>query len=520
MDNDAAQVEAAQLSFVLPRSSGESMSFVQKIFYGPPGTGKTWRAAREAVRAVSPEEYKSALAAKDPDAALAQLHRNFVKDGRIVWVTFHPGYSYEDFIEGYRPTVKIAGQLTYEVVDGPFKLLCDRARGEADLYIGDRLLDGNGRSAGEVIDKDGGGWLIYSRAGRLNQISPESYRYVSRIILKRLMDTGLPPTIFSIPGVNLFNLKDYGLKPTDPEVEEPKPAEKETEWMRVGNNIRGFIGARVHMSSTELGNSAHYGWVWQRMLELKEKTQPRASVLVIDEINRADLARVFGELLTLLERDKREGKSEEKQVWLPYSKTLFTVPANLSVIGTMNTVDRSLTAMDYAMRRRFEFEFVDAESDLCPQDYGGTDLRKVLTTLNNRLSVLLGSDYRIGHAALMSKKLEEIVDRNQWRGQKDAAQRAIAHVWRSYIIPTVLEYFHDDLPRARAAAGFAHINGKDYDLFQTVVPDPALLKSLPDEYDLQEARSYIQAEWWNPLGARWDAESFRNFLQALADLAD
>lgn len=491
------------------------MPLIQKIFYGPSGTGKTWRAAREAVRAVSPEEYDHAMSSKEPDAALAQLHRAFVKDGRVVWVTFHPGYSYEDFIEGFRP-IDSSGQLIWKVVDGPFKQLCDRARGEVDLYIGDRLLDGSDNVAGEVVDKDGGGWLIRSRPGRSDEISPETSRYVSRIILNRIMATGLPPSIFSIPGKPLLDLRDFGLKATDRDVLKPDAAEKETEWMRVGNNIRRVVGGRIQMSSTELGNSAHYGWVYRRFLELKQNVKPLACALVIDEINRADVARVFGELLTLLERDKREGTTEEKRVWLPYSKSVFCVPANLSLIGTMNTVDRSLTAMDFAMRRRFEFEFIDAESDLCPATFGGMDLRRILTILNNRLSVLLGSDYRIGHAALMQKSLEEIATRYGWKGHADAAERTIAHVWRSYIIPTILEYFHDDLPKARAVAGFAESGRVTLDLFERVSPDLLLLKNLPDEYDLPEARSYIQAEWWNPQGPKWEPALFRNFLQAFS----
>ena len=111
-----------------------------KILYGPPGTGKTWQAAREAVRAIEPARYAAAQQEADPVKALRELHESLVAEGRILWVTFHPSYSYEDFVEGYRPIVDETGQLAYRVVDGPFKSLCLRARFEADLQIGEPLF--------------------------------------------------------------------------------------------------------------------------------------------------------------------------------------------------------------------------------------------------------------------------------------------------------------------------------------------------------------------------------------------
>ena len=131
-----------------------------KILYGPPGTGKTWQAARDAVRAIEPARYELAQQEADPAEALRKLHESLVAEGRILWVTFHPSYSYEDFVEGYRPIVDEAGQLAYRVVDGPFKSLCLRARFEADLQIGDQLKNGSGGDAGKVVGKDAGGWVV------------------------------------------------------------------------------------------------------------------------------------------------------------------------------------------------------------------------------------------------------------------------------------------------------------------------------------------------------------------------
>lgn len=285
-----------------------------KILYGPPGTGKTWRAAREAVRALEPELYSDALKEADPDSALRRLHDSLVADGRILWVTFHPSYSYEDFVEGYRPIVDDAGQLAYRVVDGPFKSLCLRARFETDLQIGEQLTDGAGRPAGIVVEKDAGGWVVRVTPNRSDEVASTIDRYVPRYVIDRVLAMDYPPQIFSIPGKSLLGLADYGIDPNDPDV--PEPQGDETETTRVGSVVRKIVAARTGMfSSSDLSNSSHYGSVVRRLREL-QATGPAAGssvALVIDEINRAEPSRVFGELLTLLEADKREGMPEERK---------------------------------------------------------------------------------------------------------------------------------------------------------------------------------------------------------------
>jgi 5-methylcytosine-specific restriction enzyme B len=495
---------------------GEFVKSTQKILYGPPGTGKTWMAAREAVRAAAPAIYEDASTKVNPDTALAAAHKRLIDDGRIVWVTFHPSYSYEDFVEGYRPIVDDKGQLSYQVVDGPFKVVCNRARSESDLQIGEKLRDAKGGEAGQVVDKDPGGWLIRVRPERSDEVASEQFKYVSRLILRRFMDAALPPSVFSIPGSSVIDLREYGLNDTDPDVPAPDLTKREGPNIRNGSTVRRIVGGRAQVSSSDLANSSHYGAVYRRLLELKSGGGPSPVVIVIDEINRADLSRVFGELLTLLEQDKREGSPEEKRVLLPYSKALFSVPQNVSVIGTMNTVDRSLTAMDFAMRRRFEFHLVDVEPERCPADYGGLDLQRALITINRRISVLLGGDYRIGHASLMATSLDNTAIRLGWSGSADSQVRSVAHVWRSYIMPTLFEYFHEDWKKARAVAGVAESSGASYDLFEIIKPDDSLIKMLPEEYDLPDAGSFSYGKWWDPQDGKWSAEEFLGFLHALS----
>ncbi|WP_122673088.1 McrB family protein, partial [Pseudomonas viridiflava] len=395
-----------------------------KILYGPPGTGKTWLAAREAVKAIEPVRYELALQDVNSAEALRSLHEQLVNEGRILWVTFHPSYSYEDFVEGYRPVVDDFGQLAYRVVDGPFKTLCLRAKFETDLQIGEKLTNSSGGVAGVVVGKDAGGWVVRVTARRSDKVAASLDKYVPRFVVDRILSMGMPPQIFSIPGNGSHELSEYGIAPDDDDVPEAQPGD--TENTRNGSVIRKIIAARTKIfSSSDLTNCSHIGAVYRRLSSLIKKDLNFGSpvALVIDEINRAEPSRVFGELITLLEIDKREGMPEAETIWLPYPKKLFSVPKNVSIIGTMNTVDRSLAALDFAMRRRFEFTHIPSNPELTPIEYGNVEVRKFLHRINNRIGLLLGPGYEFGHALFMKEKLENIRTSMPWSGAADSALR-------------------------------------------------------------------------------------------------
>jgi 5-methylcytosine-specific restriction enzyme B len=488
-----------------------------KILYGPPGTGKTWQAGREAVKSIEPDLYAAAIVSADPDAELRRLQASLVSDGRILWVTFHPSYSYEDFIEGYRPVVDEAGQLAYRVVDGPFKTLCLRARFDSDLQIGERLTDASGRPAGIVVDKDAGGWIVQVRPNRADEVATFIDKYVPRYVVNRILENGFSPQIFSIPGQPLLELADYGIDAADADV--PAPRGDEGPTTRTGSVIRKIVAARTGMfSSSDLSNASHIGSVVRRLIELRRQGPAGGSAvaMVIDEINRAEPSRVFGELLTLLEADKRQGMLEEKRITLPYSKVPFTVPLNVSIIGTMNTVDRSLTALDFAMRRRFEFELVAADPSLLPAAFNGIDIRALLTRINSRVHLLLGNGYEFGHSFLMEGRLNSVKEAAGWAADADGGLRALAYILRTNILPTLAEYFHDDWVKIRAIAGQTRTATGLESLFEQPVADSQFTARLPDEYEFSDIKPGGYAAWWNPSAVTWEGDRFRAFITALA----
>lgn len=190
-------------------------------------------------------------------------------------------------------------------------------------------------------------------------------------------------------------------------------------------------------------------------------------VLLIDEINRANIAKVFGELIALIEDDKRLGNHNQLELTLPYSQDTFGVPPNLYIIGTMNTADRSIALLDIALRRRFAFIELMPRPELL-RPIAGLDLGKLLTQINQRIIALLDRDHQVGHSYLIEVK--------------DAQDLGFA--WYHRIVPLLQEYFYNDGGRLRAVIGDAFV--------QAVQPSIEAKKALGDLFDGETPRYEIQ----------------------------
>ena len=156
------------------------------------------------------------------------------------------------------------------------------------------------------------------------------------------------------------------------------------------------------------------------------------------EINRGNISKIFGELISLIEPSKREGEKEELEVTLPYSKELFTIPKNIYIIGTMNTADRSIALLDIALRRRFNFIEIMPQYDILKNEkIENIELDLLLSTINERIEFLLDREHIIGHSYFLNiNTFEDLIQ-----------------VFRNSIIPLLQEYFYDDFEKIKSVLG-------------------------------------------------------------------
>ncbi len=440
------------------------------ILEGPPGTGKTYHAAREAVYIIDGK-------IGDTPAEVRGRYRTLVRAHRIFAVTFHAGYSYEDFVEGFRPQ-NTGGVLDYRVVKGPLRKAIDACRVAAPLSslfeMGTTIPTGTPGLPPYVVREVQTDGLVLSKAqSRSDQGNPENWFYVDFWTVQRILDSGLTKVAF-------------GGKQNDEKAAVAVRLKFALGWAAYASHFQAVVShVRRQLAATPTGMA-----------------RPGPVVLLIDEINRADLSRVFGELITLVEADKREGAAEESFAELPYSGDTLAVPATLHIVGTMNTADRSLSVFDFALRRRFSFRYVAPEPTLCPASYGGIDIRRFLQGLNGRIEALLGRELCIGHAELMEEHLE-VARRSTGYGDDDAGRaRTLAGVIKQKILPTLLAYSGQDWIAVRALLG---------DGLVTESPAP----DFGDDIDVSSTL-YTYSPRCDPDSATWDEAWFRQAFVVVA----
>jgi hypothetical protein len=355
------------------------------ILYGPPGTGKTYNSIDKAVEIASTEKFNL-----NNHKANKNVFDELRKAGQIEFVTFHQNYSYEDFVVGISPDVT-SGTLRFDKREGIFKQLAERAKQN---------------------------WLT---ATNKKEVSID-FNFVFNTFFSKLIEEEVKE--IEIP----MKSKGYKFKVTSIDIDEGRikftKQSGGTGHDLLVKNLKAIYEGSLDYGVEGLG--VYYNPLVEHLKDFAETLEPQKSadeqlkkfVLIIDEINRANISKVFGELITLLEDDKRLGGENELKITLPNGEKEFGVPPNLYIIGTMNTADKSIALIDIALRRRFEFIGYYPEYEELNEEES-TLLRKVNEAVFKEKK---SADYLIGHAYFMKGQTIEIVLQNK-------------------VIPLLMEYF-------------------------------------------------------------------------------
>ena len=436
------------------------------IFYGPPGTGKTYTTAKRAVEICKTESEKELTDYSE----IMKKYNELKESNRIEFITFHQSYGYEEFIEGIKPIVsneddesenENSQEIEYEIVDGIFKEFCDNARkaiietdndnkdipleaivwkvtvrGEVreDCFNNNRVrIDWNFDDAGAVgfVEEVKKGDIIITTDGsrtRINGIAvvTDDKGY---ILAGEERDTTTRNVKWLAKNID-ENIKN---------INKEKMLHRRTVARVPNMKVEDIIKLAKEKNQEELSK-----------IVIKENKEPY--VFIIDEINRGNISKIFGELITLIEPTKRSGKKECISTKLPYSKEEFTVPDNVYIIGTMNTADRSIALMDTALRRRFKFEEMlpdyDLLKDIFVEDEGTkVNIGAMLKVINERIEYLYDREHTIGHAVFLELKENNNIDK-------------LENIFKKSVIPLLQEYFYEDYEKIRIVLGD---NAKDED---------------------------------------------------------
>ena len=497
------------------------------IFYGPPGTGKTYTTAKRAVEICKTESEEELT----DYSQIMKKYNELKKNKRIEFITFHQSYGYEEFIEGIKPKVlneddksenENSQEIEYEIVDGIFKEFCDNARkaiieSKSNIYISPKAIVWKVTVRDEVkedcfannhvrINFELGtagatkfnneikkGDIIITTNGSRTKINgiavvTDGKAYT---LNKAKSDTTTRNVSWLVKGIDedIYEINDKKILPRKTVTKVPN--------MKVEDIIKLAKEKKpTALSKEELSK-----------IVIKENTKPY--VFIIDEINRGNISKIFGELITLIETTKRTGKKECISTKLPYSKEEFTVPDNVYIIGTMNTADRSIALMDTALRRRFKFEEMLPDyhllEDIFVEDKGTkVNIGAMLKVINERIEYLYDREHTIGHAVFLELKENNNIDK-------------LENIFKKSVIPLLQEYFYEDYDKIRIVLGD---NAKDEDeqfIFAESIKPKDVFEGDIGDIDIPEKKYIIKYENFRNIMAYKNISKKKDLSEKISD---
>ena len=403
---------------------------LNQILFGAPGTGKTYHTKKMAVEIINGKKERNR-------EEINEEYEELIEAGQIVFTTFHQSLSYEDLIEGIKPET-IDGNVTYEVKDGIFKSICKNAFSKeitSDNFevVYQKLLDEIDNSVDNKLVLE---TLVHAKEFTIYKNSKNNIRFHSN-------------TEKANEAVIKKEVLEHYLKTGEV-----------LDWAPYTKSVANYIIEK-------------YNYIQNEAIE------PKKHVLIIDEINRGNVSAIFGELITLLEEDKRKGNPEHTEAKLPYSGKEFSVPNNVYIIGTMNTADRSVEALDTALRRRFSFVEMQPKPDIL-SEVGDVKLKELLETINKRIEVLIDKDHQIGHSYFIGIQYLEDLRRT----------------FKDKIIPLLEEYFYGDFGKIGLVLGEKFIEQTKY--------EEKVFAEFPYEKDFLEDKKIYHITSYD----KWDEKAF------------
>ena len=405
----------------------------QIILQGAPGTGKTYKTAELAV-ALCDDVDTTPMDRKD----IIERYHELYDEGRIGFVTFHQSTDYEEFVEGIKPSITGNG-ITYKVLDGIFKKMAIIASAtkhnitnEIPKYFGSEDYNSiytsilNDIKAGKITALESAKYGTFPVYCDGDDIKCNSKAVKRHSHLKTLFNYFINKNRYDIRGLGR---DDYF-----------KLIEQLTDGRTRTLDYNYYQGVlRVMLQRAKEATMGIKKQSTETLVEIEDYNDnivpDQPYLLIIDEINRGNISKIFGELITLLEVDKRIGEENELTVTLPYSQETFGVPNNLYIIGTMNTADRSVGYIDYAIRRRFAFITLKADRNVIENYYTDNDLKQKALAYFDQADALMkvSSEYEkddlmIGHSYFLAKSEEELQNKMVFE-----------------VRPLLLEYFNDGL---------------------------------------------------------------------------